>query len=314
MLLNWMRLRIVMMSDAGGAGGGGTVATGGGTAAAGGAGGSASSGAGTGSGAASPAPAFAETLPEDIRGEAAFRDIKDLSGLAKSYLNATKLVGGRPEDLIKVPAPDDAAAWDAAWGKLGRPEKPDGYQFTAPKLPEGLAVNEQLQGNFAAEAHKLGLSAKQAAGLYDWWHGTMAAQHTSTMTAAAQAEATALDGLKTEWGAAYDQNVQLARAALAHYGDDAFSKYLDTSRLGNHPAMLRIMQKLGVQLAEDGLIGKDGDGNGSALSPAEAQQQINALRGDAEFRKVYMDRAAPGHKDAVARMQALHAMAYPPRT
>ena len=127
----------VFMADAGG--GGDTPG-----AAAGGPGGAASpggapAGASSPGGAAPPPVAFAESLPEDIRGEAAFRDIKSLPDLAKGYLHATRMVGGRPEDLIKVPtSPEDQAAWDAAFGKLGRPEKPDGYQFTPPKLPEGL--------------------------------------------------------------------------------------------------------------------------------------------------------------------------------
>jgi hypothetical protein len=241
-----------------------------------------------------------------------FKDIKDLEGLARGYHGATKLIGVPADQLIRMPGADDQAAWDTVYNRLGRPEKADGYKFEAPKLPEGLSVDEKLQGWFQTTAHKHGLSARQAAGLYADWNALQGENFTASNAATAAKIAADQQALKTEWGDAYDQKLDDARNAIRHYGGDKVGdliKELDTTGWANHPTLTRAMAEMGKQLREDGLIGKGG--GSSALSPAEAQQQINALRADAAFLKVYTTKSDPGHADAVARMQALYAQAHP---
>ena len=271
----------------------------------GGSGGGAGAGAGAaGAGAGAAPPAFAETLPEDIRGEAAFRDIKDLGTLAKSYLSAQRMVGN-PNAYAKLPTgPDDADGYNALYAKLGRPEAPAGYTLTA---AEGVTVDDALKGSFAEAAHKSGLTPQQAQGLMDWWNGTAKGAGDAAEQARTAAAEKTVGELKREWGAAYDQNLSYAKQALDHYGGQDLQKELDGNGLGNSPVLARTLAKLGQQLQEDGVIGKGGSG-GSAKSPAEASQEINALLVDPAFTKVYMDKRAPGHADAVARMQRLHEM------
>lgn len=303
MFKRWLMMMVFAPADDGGGAGGG-AAGGGSSSVAGGA------GAAAGGSGGSPAPAFAETLPQDIRGEASFKDIKDLDGLARGFLNAQKLIGHDPKNLIALPGPDDTAGWDAVHARLGRPEKADGYKFTEAKLPEGLTIDPGLQTSFQAEAHKIGLSDKQADALFQWWNGTAGAKFTADAAARAQGDAAGITALKTEWGTAFDERVDLAKQAVAHYGGEALVAELDKTGLGNAPNIIKAFAKAGIQLQEDGLIGKGG-GGGGGTSPAEAQQQINALRADAQFAKAYMDKDAPGHADAVAKMKALHEIAYP---
>ena len=267
-------------------------------------------GGGANTGVSSPL-AFAETLPEEIRGEAAFRDIKDLGGLAKSYLNATKMIGARPEDVIRLPAADDADGWAAVHARLGRPEAPDKYALTPPKLPDGLTVDDALQGKFAEIAHQAGLTTKQASALYDWYNTETGGRYQAAQQERATQQAQAEQALKTEWGAAYDQNVTLAQKAVTHYGDDTLAQELVATGLGNNPKLVALFAKLGAQLSEDGIIGRGGEGAPGALSPAEAQLQINGLRGDSAFMKDYMNARAPGHKAALEKMQGLYTFAYP---
>jgi len=85
--------------------GGGASGASGGTAAAAAAAPAASAAAPAGAPGSAP-PSFADSLPADIRAEAVFRDIKDLDGLAKSYYNASKMLGNRdPNGLFTVPPP-----------------------------------------------------------------------------------------------------------------------------------------------------------------------------------------------------------------
>src|SRR6266852_9046561 len=118
---------------------------------------------------ASKPKVFAEMLPEKIRGEAAFKDLKSVEDLAHSYLGQGKLLGVPKDRLLTLPAtPEDAEGWKAVHLKLGMPEKPDGYKLTAPNLPEGMKVDEKLQGSFLKKVHSLGGSNAVADGLFQW--------------------------------------------------------------------------------------------------------------------------------------------------
>lgn len=308
--------RMYRAADAGTGTGGGTEtgAAAGGSAAAAGAGGTGgTSGTGTG------APvAFAETLPADIRGEALFKDIKDLEGLSRSYVHAAKMVGLDKASLIALPTTDDEKAWGDVYTRLGRPEAADKYELSKPELPEGFAVNETLQKGFLEEAHKIGLNGKQADALFKWWNKTAAGEHTAARDTNARAMEDAGKALKTEWGHAYDAKVEVAQGAIRHYAKaigvpvDQLGAELEASGLGNRPGIAKLFAHLGGQLSEDGLLGKGGGGGGAgALSPAEAKQEIATLQNDKAFGKEYMDKRAPGHQAAVEKMQRLYGFAYP---
>lgn len=274
--------------------------------------------------AASPAAAtpaapvsFAETLPEGIRNEAAFRDIKDLEGLAKSYLGATRMIGGRPQDLVKIPGPDDADGWTQVYDRLGRPKTPGDYKLPEVKLPEGAAVDETLKTGFLAKAHEAGLTERQASALYAWYNETAGAGMQAQQAASLASQQAAIDGLKQEWGAAFDQKLHFAKAAIQHYGGEELVAQLNTIRtadgtpLGDSPVLAKLFANLGANLAEDGVVGKSGGGGGftEVLSPAEARQEIAALQTDKAFLNAYTKRNAPGHAEAVAKMQRLYQFA-----
>jgi hypothetical protein len=308
-------LAIVMAPDGSAGGGGGAAAApaAGGAAAGAGAAPGAAESAGAGGAAAGGAPAapqisFADSLPADLKEMAVFKDIKDLDGLARSYANAAKMVGLDKGRIVALPADGDDAAWTEMYAKLGRPAEPKEYGF---KPPEGVTVDEKLQENFANTAHKLGLSTKQANELYAWWNGEAAQARGALQAQTAQAEEAATTSLKSEWGAAYPQNLDLAKKALAHYGNDEVRAELEKSGIGNNPALIKVFHKMGMALSEDGLIGKGGGGGEQISSPTEARQQINALRADKAFSAAYLDKSHAGHKEAVAKMAALHQQAYP---
>lgn len=260
--------------------------------------------------AAPPVVAFAEQLPADIRGEAVFRDIKDLDGLAKGYLHAQKLIGRDPKSVLPIPAADDQAAWSEVYAKLGRPEAPEKYAFPDVKLPEGLAIDQTLQTGFAKVAHDLGLSQAQAEKLYGWYNSATGEMFTGQQLRINEARTQAEHALKSEWGAAFDKNIQLASLAVDHYGGEELRAALP-AEMQNNPALVKMFAKLGAQLSEDGVLGKSAGGFGDALSPGEAQQQISAKQADPKFMSDYMDKRAPGHAAAVETMQRLYQFAHP---
>lgn len=97
--------------------------------------------------------------------------MKDPKSLAKHAFNQEKLLG----NAIRVPKEDaPQEERDAFLNKLGRPEKPDGYQLAPPKdMPKDMPYDGEFASAFKTKAHELGLTAAQAAGLHDLYVGRM---------------------------------------------------------------------------------------------------------------------------------------------
>lgn len=126
---------------------------------------------GAGNGDGSPGALDAQTdpfadLPAETREWLGKREVKSLRDAANLAHEQSKLLG----NAIRVPgekATDEERA--AFLNKLGRPEKPDGYEFKVPeKLPENLPYDAERAKGFKQLAHDLGLTAAQAGRVHDW--------------------------------------------------------------------------------------------------------------------------------------------------
>jgi len=259
---------------------------------------------------------FAEQLPEKIRGEAAFKDIKNLEGLADSYYNAQKMIGVPKDQLLRLPTSDKPEDWAPVYDRLGRPAKADDYKL---KVPDGFPPAEKTYAaSVMAAAHGAGLTQKQFESMTGWLYQS-AGESLAAQQAGKDAQVeTWIGGLKTEWGAAFDNKVAQSRAAMGHYAEaaglgDELKKAMDETGAGNHPVFIKLFNHLSRNLHEDGSLTGKAFGDSALKSPVEAQQQINALRGDANFMKQYhnANKRDPAHIDAVAKMEALYKLAYP---
>lgn len=240
-------------------------------------------------------PSWRDSLPEDIRAENAFSVFSDVGGLARSYLNAQKMVGAE-----KIPVPGKHATdddWNQVYAKLGRPESPDRYEID---LPKEVTVNEDFMKEFKNQAHKLGFNSKQAKELMGWYQAQndgFVKQYKETQ---ARKQQEGVDGLKKEWGQGYDTEVAKAQAALHEYDDDnlKLSQYLETTGYGNDPTLIKFFAKLGKNLSEDKLRGQ---GSSMGLTPATAQTRINEIFGNKDH--PYNQPNHPSHRDAVKEME-----------
>jgi len=173
---------------------------------------------------------FKESLG-DLGRDKSLEPIKDFHGMAKSYIDAQKMIGGS----IRLPAKDakpedrDKAVKDIL-GKLRAngvlenvPETPDKYDIKIPTV-DGFKVNEPLFNAFRETAHKHGVTPSQAQGMFDWYLNFQA-----EADAAEQAEfETMKQGLKKELGGLYVRKMEAARRAAAKYlgvdGDEIISQ------------------------------------------------------------------------------------------
>ena len=240
------------------------------------------------------------SMPEGLRDEPSLQTFDSVDKLAKSYVNAVKMIGGNPDNLVSLP--QEGESWDEFYNKLGRPDRADGYDFGDD--PDGVL------DDFKNFAHQNNLTQDQADNLMELFKEIEEVD--------ANNEAQAMDDLKVqttidlqrEWGKNYDGNLDYARRAYAQFGTSELTEIMDNSGFGNHPEVIKAFSKVGQLLGEESLAVGSGLGR-EQMSPQSAQEEIQALYSDKEFSKAYRDNRDPGHKTAMQKMDRLFRSAYP---
>lgn len=199
-------------------------------------------------------------------------------------INSTKTVGDLEADQAAKDAaesPEAKLEREAAEAKAN--EVPETYE--AYKLPEGVQVDEALLGEFNAVAKELGLTQAEAQKLVDLQAKTAAAGETGREEFLAQALKTQSDAWVNEiksdpelGGAKFDATVSTAVKAISTFFGDDFRQLLNDSGIGNNPALIRGMHKIGLAISEDKLVIP-----GSDASATENVSAAQAMFGDVKF-------------------------------
>lgn len=263
--------------------------------------------AGGGGGTTPPAPTdWVTGLNEDLRGYVTSKGFKDAAAVVESYRNFEKTRGVPQERLLTLPEKaDDVEGWKQIHARLGRPEKPEGYEFTLnPELGDDKFVNS-LKSKF----HELGIPKTQAEGFVKWY-----SEHfdNEVKTVQGQLETTFKNqqaGLQKEWGSAFEQNQGIAKKAVEAFGVkpeaiDALESVMGFD--GVHKLFHAIGSKLGEHDFIDG-NGGGGGGKGGALTPDAARKVLEDKKRD----KVFFDKFMSGDQEAVAEWNRLNQMAAP---
>ena len=244
------------------------------------------------------AKSWKDTISEEFRNDPNISKFTEIDALAKSYINATKMIGS---DKIAVPnnnSTDDQ--WNEVYAKLGRPESPDKYQLDFKS--EVAPVDENAIKSFAEVAHKTGLNEKQAQAILDFYkqnsENSVQQLKIDTETAQAQAE----QQLRQEWGKQFDENINKAAAvAKANMSNDVLDMQLkDGTRLGDHPDVIKGFAKIAGLLSEDKVV----------TTESESVDQGRDL--ESEISKIVNDRTGPywnkTHPDHSKLVQQVYTM------
>jgi len=237
-----------------------------------------------------------DAIPDEVKSDPSFQSIVDVAGLAKSYVNAQKMVGA---DKIVVPGkhatPDD---WKAVYNKLGLADSLDSYEIDIPKEGE---IDEEMQKEIKETFFKAGVLPNQAQEILKWYVDNSAQQTENAQKQEAAAQEEAVGELKKEWGQAYDSNVQKARMAIKDVDSVELNEWLDKSGNGNNPVLIKAFAKIGDHLKEDTI--EDGETN-KALSPGDAETEINNILSNRVH--PYHNKMHANHGAAVQEVQKLH--------
>src|SRR6056300_1655227 len=247
------------------------------------------------------AKSWKDTISEEFRNDPNISKFTEIDALAKSYINATRMIG---QDKVAVPnnnSTDDQ--WNEVYDKLGRPESADKYKLEVQS--ETAPLDEGAIKSFAENAHKLGLNNRQAQGILEYYKESMeGSAHQAkidTETSQAQAE----QELRKEWGRSYDDNIKrAAQVAKANMNSEILDLTLSDGRtLGDHPEIIKGFANIANLMSEDKMIGT---GEDNTTSGRDLGEEISKIVNDRDG--PYWNKSHPDHDKVVQQVFTLRSM------
>ena len=171
--------------------------------------------------------------------------------------------------------------WDAFYAKVGRPEKPEAYEFKLPEgLPQDMPYDGEAANRYKTWSHEAGLTPKQAQILHDKFVSDRAGDYTKQIEALVQRSTAATGELVKAWGDkssdTFKQNIQFADRFINQNGGDALlgelksNGLLDPDGMILSPVLAKAMAKAGRALyAEDKFVT-----GGAAAQPKSAAETL----------------------------------------
>jgi hypothetical protein len=247
-------------------------------------------------------------LDESIRSHPSLKDFKTPNDVVKSYVEVQKLIG--PEKIIMPSKDADPKEWnERVFDRLGRPKDPKDYLLpTDLQIPKELPISEKLIDGFRKVAHESGVLPKQFQTMYKWFMNEQIAQYNDLITTRKQTADQSRTALRTEWGAAFDQNLGIAEKVLQTYGDQNVIKYVKDNGLSDDTNFVKFLHNIGKNFSEDQLTGKPPS---LTMSPEEAKEEIRKIESDVSDKNPLFNANHHEHEAIKNKRDMLYRMAYP---
>ena len=248
------------------------------------------------------APANWKTsISEEFRNDPSIEKFTEIDSLAKSYINATKMIG---QDKIIIPTNNSTEdQWNEVYSKLGRPESADKYALDAKS--ETVQMDEGAIKSFAEQSHKLGLNNKQAQGILEYYKNNMegSAQQSRIDTETAQTQAE--QQLRQEWGRDFEGKVKQAGAlAKANIDPEVLDMTLSNgTRLGDHPDIIKGFAKIAGMMSEDKILSTESE---NVNTSKDIESEISTIMNDKNG--PYWNNKHPDHDKMVQQVYTLREM------
>ena len=242
-----------------------------------------------------------DSISEEYRADPNIEKFTEIDALAKSYINATKMIG---QDKVAIPNNNSTEdQWNEVYAKLGRPESPDKYEIDAKS--DVVPFDEGAIKSFTEQSHRLGLNNKQAQGILEFYknamEGTAQQSKIDTETAQAQAE----QQLRQEWGRDFEGKVKQAGAlAKANINPEVLDMTLSNGiRLGDHPEIIKGFAKIAEMMSEDKIVATESE---NVNTVADIESEISTIINDTNG--PYWNKGHPDHDKMVQQVYTLREM------
>lgn len=216
---------------------------------------------------------------------------KSAKEVEESYKNLESLIGKKvtelPEDIVKK--------------YLDVPSAPEEY-----KLAD--EAKDIISPDLLKKARDLNISQTQLKEITD-----LLAIETRQKKAEAEGKAEEYikanqKELEVEFGKSLDKRLDAVKSILTQYGDENLNNELKQSGLLHNAKFIKFLDKVTQDALSVKLVGAEYAQR--AITPAEAQNQLNAKKMDKEFMAAYINRSHPGHDHAVNEMTKLYSIAF----
>jgi hypothetical protein len=247
------------------------------------------------------AKSWKEAISEEFRSDPNISKFTEIDALAKSYINATKMIG---QDKVAVPNNNSTEdQWNEVYSKLGRPESPDKYELNAKS--DVVPIDETAIKTFAETSHKLGLNNRQAQGILEFYKNSMEGSAQQSKIDMETAQANAEQQLRQEWGKTFEDNVRKAGSlAKANLGVEVLDMQLqDGTRLGDHPDIIKGFAKIADMMSEDKIVSTESE---NVNQGKDIESEISSIVNDKN--SPYWNKGHPDHDKIVQQVFTLRSM------
>lgn len=232
-----------------------------------------------------PAPSdWTSGFNDDLKGYVQNKGFKDPSAVLDSYRNLEKLVGVPKERLLKLPEKDDAPEWNEIYERLGKPKDAKDYNIEIPK-----DMGDEKFGDWARKTfHEAGLPKKQGDKLASEWNKYVSSTMAERETARQERYANEDKALRSEWGMAYDQEINAAGRAAQVFGIDGDTIDKIEKAMG-FAGTMKLFNSMAKKIGEDKFVAPDGgSGKFNVMTPEAAKQRIESLKADKTWTAKYL--------------------------
>lgn len=247
-----------------------------------------------------------EGFADELKGEASLKSFVNEKGeinipnLAKSFIHTKKQMGKDKAVLPNENSPEEEV--NQFWEKLGY--KANKEEYIIDNIEESK-LEEKFVTDLKEFAHANRIPLETANKLAGFLNGQAVEGDKQSIESRADEIEAGLNTVKEEFGKAYGQKLALAQRVLNDtIKDPAVLDAFKDPEVGSNPAVIKALVAIGESLyREDGFGGGD---TGNLLSPSEAEEKINSIRGDKNH--PYNLPKHPGHDGAVKKMMKLFEM------
>lgn len=233
-------------------------------------------------------------LPDDLKNDPTIKNLKDVPAALRMLLNAQKLIG---KDKLVIP---EASASDEQWAeamkKLGLPEDASKYDF---KSPEGMDAD--FLKEFKDFGVKAGILPRQAEKLMGWFKERADKMQADSENEDKAIYTRAVDGLKREWGQAFDRKLAEASGMFKQFTDEETRKELRELGFSNHPSIVKMMAKIAEAFGPGKFVNPEGGNGAMGITPEEAEKKITEVYSKYPAHP-YFDKNNAGHEQARKEM------------
>jgi len=248
-----------------------------------------------------PAPVLNESnwkdfIPEDIRGSDSLSKFTDVGALAKSYINAEKMIG---KDSVVIPTTEEE--FQEVYTKLGRPENFEQYEFADPENLHPLAeIDPGIQDKFLKAAHDMGLNQSQVTSFNKWYYELINSQASDAQREEEVFVEDNRNALKQVWGEKLDGNLEMVSRAITQFGGQDLLQKIESTGLAADSSFIQLMHKFTTSLTED--TGFVPNNQSQQASTESLKEEVVSLMGSPS----YMNRDDPAHDMTVRKVQNLY--------